>query len=201
MSELWRDPKAPVWILDNRDSFVFNLAHRVFEAGQNSFVIRSDVVTPDYIRFAEPRAIIISPGPGHPATAGGASVEVVRQFTGHIPILGVCLGHQAIVHAFDGVVEPNDAPMHGKASQITLSDHRIFEGIESPTAASRYHALALREVPHGLRPIGWLEDETVMAVSDATNTTIGLQFHPESVLSPTGLQMLENFLGIAGLRP
>jgi anthranilate synthase/aminodeoxychorismate synthase-like glutamine amidotransferase len=185
-------------ILDNRDSFVFNLAHRFWEIGVQSRVVRSDQVAVSDVEAMGPRAIVISPGPGHPDDAG-CSVDVVRHFSGVVPVLGVCLGHQAIGVAFGGKVSPDGRPCHGRATTVNHEGHPLFEGIPSAFRAGRYHSLALeRPIPEELEIIA-NGDGLVMAVTHRSQPTYGVQFHPESILSPEGTHLLGNFARMAGL--
>lgn len=184
-----------VLILDNRDSFTFNLAHRLFEVGATCGVVRSDQVTISGIASLAPKALVISPGPGHPQDAG-VSVEAVQRFGGILPILGVCLGHQAIGVAYGGLVSENGHPFHGKATPMELDDHPLFDGLPALCAFARYHSLSIeRPLPAELHEIG-RGDGMVMAVAHQSHATFGVQFHPESVLSEYGTRMLRNFLGI-----
>jgi para-aminobenzoate synthetase component II len=182
-------------VLDNRDSFTFNLAHRVAELGGEAVVTRSDAVTLDELIAWRPAALIVSPGPGHP-DAAGVSVAAIEYFSGRIPILGICLGHQAIVSAFGGTVSPNGAPMHGKPSPIAHDATGVFNGLPNPFQAGRYHSLVAHEpLPESLRVTARC-DGFVMAVQHRRHPTYGVQFHPESVLTPEGYGLLENFLGL-----
>ncbi|MEZ4460480.1 MAG: aminodeoxychorismate/anthranilate synthase component II, partial [bacterium] len=184
-----------VLILDNRDSFTYNLAHRLFEVGASCGVGRSDQLTISAIEQLAPQSLVISPGPGHPNDAG-ISVDAVRVFGGTIPILGVCLGHQAIGVAYGGRVSENGHPFHGKATNMTLQDHPLFDHMPATCAFARYHSLSIeRPLPSELSEIG-TGDGMVMAVAHRTHRTFGVQFHPESVLSEHGTQLLRNFLGI-----
>jgi anthranilate synthase/aminodeoxychorismate synthase-like glutamine amidotransferase len=184
-----------VLLLDNRDSFTFNLAHRLYEVGVTVGVVRSDAITLDALRALQPRALVISPGPGHPRDAG-ISVAAIQHFSGAIPILGVCLGHQAIGLAFGGIVEPNHAPLHGRASLIDHTGADLFEGVVSPMEAARYHSLVVREpLPDILIAQAWC-DGFVMALRHRHHPTFGLQFHPESILTPDGLALLARFAAL-----
>lgn len=188
-----------VVILDNRDSFVFNLAHRVFEVeGRAPVVVRSDAVDAQEIEAWSPRALIISPGPGHPRDAG-CSVEVVRRLEGSVPILGVCLGHQAIAEAYGAVVAPNQAPVHGRATRLRHDGRGVFEGAPAEMEVARYHALSIREetMPACLEATAW-SDGLIMGVRHRRHAIVGVQFHPESVLTPWGLALLRRFLEFAG---
>lgn len=185
-----------ILILDNRDSFVFNLQHRFHEVGASAEVVRSDAITVNDVLAAAPDALCISPGPGHPDDAG-ISVALVRAASGVIPILGVCLGHQAIGVAFGGVVSPDGRPCHGRATATTHSGHALFDGIAATFETGRYHALAIEEpLPPQLQCLA-RGDDLVMAVAHREHPTFGVQFHPESILTPDGAQLLANFVYIA----
>ncbi len=181
-----------VLILDNRDSFPFNLAHRLNECGATCSVVRSEDMTLKQIQESGPASIVISPGPGHPRDAH-LSLDVVRTLSGEIPILGVCLGHQVIAEAFDGVVAANGHPRHGKTSPIEHDKKGLFEGLPSPSNFGRYHSLSVAEMPDVLRETAWA-DGLVMAFEHKEHPTFGVQFHPESILSPDGYGLLRNFL-------
>jgi len=185
-----------VLLLDNYDSFTYNLAHRLGELGADVQVVRNDAVTVDEIVAKAPTHLVISPGPGRPESAG-ISIEALRRFAGRIPVLGVCLGHQALSIAFGGRVERAIAPMHGKTSMVQHNGRGVFAGMTSPFEAGRYHSLVVPR--HGL-PVdfevsAWVEaDQTVMGLRHHTWPVSGVQFHPESVLTPLGHQLLRNFL-------
>lgn len=183
--------KGELVILDNRDSFVFNLAHRCSEVGVRPAVIRSDEATIEDLKRRQPAGLIISPGPGHPDDAG-CSVQAVRHFSGRIPMLGVCLGHQVIAVAFGGEVEANGRPVHGMASRIEHGATGLFEGLPHNFSAARYHSLVVSAVPAELEATAWA-DGFVMAVRHKQWPIYGIQFHPESVLTPQGTQLLSNF--------
>ncbi len=190
-------------LLDNRDSFVFNLAHRLHEvSGEQAVVVRSDEVSAEELVRWAPRAIIISPGPGHPREAG-CSMDVVERFAGEVPILGVCLGHQAIVEAYGGVVESSGRPMHGRASWIEHDGRGMFEGLGERVEVARYHALhAVEPLPEELEVSAWLgeEERMVMGVRHVSEAVYGVQFHPESVLTRDGRAMLSNFMKAVGAK-
>jgi len=185
-----------VLLIDNYDSFTWNLAHRMGELGAETRVVRNDAITLDEIEAMRPERIVISPGPGRPESAG-VSVEPLRRFAGRLPILGVCLGHQALATAFGGRVERAPAPMHGKVSMVAHDGQHVFEGIGQPFEAGRYHSLVIPRdaVPPGFIVSAWVADEdTVMGVRHETWPVYGVQFHPESVLTSTGHRLLQNFL-------
>ncbi len=190
-----------ILVIDNYDSFTYNLCQYLGEMYPDILVKRNDEITLDEIAALHPAAIVISPGPGYPSSAG-ISVETVRKFSGEIPILGICLGHQSIVEAFGGKIIPARQLMHGKASMIKFEEkHPLFKNIPHPLTAGRYHSLIADEsvLPDCLRVTALDENGQIMAVSHNTDQTYGLQFHPESVLTNHGKQILRNFLVIAGL--
>ena len=190
----WRHRQSgELVLLDNRDSFVFNLAHRIAELGAEAVVARSDRVSLEQLAAWEPAGLIVSPGPAHPQRAG-VSVEAVRHFSGDIPILGICLGHQAIVCAFGGRVGPNEAPMHGKASGVEHQGTDLFHDLPNPFSAGRYHSLIAHEPLPDALEVTARSDGFVMGVSHKEHPTHGVQFHPESVLTPDGYGLLGNFL-------
>ncbi len=179
-------------LLDNRDSFTFNLAHRLYEAGLPCVVARSDELDIEELKSWEPSGIIVSPGPGHPQDAG-VSMDAVREFSGSIPILGVCLGHQAIAEVFGAKVIANGRPRHGKSTFIDHNGAGLFDGLPQPLEVGRYHSLSIE----GGMPDELVEtasaDGITMAIKHRDHKTYGVQFHPESVLTPQGLELLENF--------
>ena len=191
-----------ILLIDNYDSFSYNLFQLVGEVNPDVVVYRNDKITLDEIRSLNPEAIILSPGPGKPENAG-ICIDVVKEFYDKIPILGVCLGHQAICIAFGAKVSYAKRLMHGKSSIISLDNDSIFEGLESEISVGRYHSLSLKEdtLPESLRIISKaMDDGEVMAVrhNEAVRhndfNVYGLQFHPESILTPDGLKIIENFL-------
>ena len=184
-----------ILLIDNYDSFVYNLARYVRELGEVPLVRRHDAVTVDEIAALAPSHIIISPGPCTPNEAG-ISTEVVRQLGGRIPVLGVCLGHQCIGAAYGGEIVRAGRPMHGKPSRIHHQGHGLFAGLPSPFTATRYHSLVIApaSVPPDLRVTATSEDGEIMAVQHARNPVYGVQFHPESVLSEQGYRLLDHFL-------
>jgi anthranilate synthase/aminodeoxychorismate synthase-like glutamine amidotransferase len=183
-------------LVDNYDSFTWNLAHRLGELGASVRVVRNDAMTVDDFQQLAPSRIVISPGPGRPETAG-VSIETLRRFAGRVPILGVCLGHQALAIAFGGRVERAATPMHGKTSQVAHEGTHLFAGLTSPVEVGRYHSLVIPpdHLPPGFVRTAWVqEDETIMGIRHESEPTYGVQFHPESVLTPAGQRILHNFL-------
>ena len=183
-------------LIDNYDSFTYNLAHRLGELGAEVKVVRNDAITIDGIEALAPSRIVISPGPGRPETAG-VSVDVLRHFAGRMPLFGVCLGHQALSIAFGGEVERAPVPMHGKTSMVAHEGTHLFAGLTGPLEAGRYHSLVVprRAVPPGFVVSAWTtEDDLVMGLRHERWPIYGVQFHPESVLTPVGQRLLQNFL-------
>jgi anthranilate synthase/aminodeoxychorismate synthase-like glutamine amidotransferase len=189
-----------ILLIDNYDSFVYNLARYVREMGCLTRVVRNNALSLDAIRELAPRAIVISPGPCAPAQAG-ISVELVRAFADQIPILGVCLGHQAIGEALGGKVIRSPVPVHGMRHRVHHDGTGLFGGLPSPLGAGRYHSLCVDEgsLPAKLRVTARSDDGVVMALAHATRPVFGVQFHPESVLTEGGHRLLSNFLTIAGV--
>jgi len=186
-----------ILLIDNYDSFVYNLARYVGELGFSRCVKRNDAITIEEIKKLNPSHIIISPGPCAPLQAG-ISMEVVRYFGGSIPILGVCLGHQAIAEAYGGAVVRAQYPMHGKASIIFHDQKDIFAGIENPLRVGRYHSLIVDEetLPSELCVTARCDQQEIMAIRHKVWPVFGVQFHPESVLTQKGHALLENFVNI-----
>jgi anthranilate synthase/aminodeoxychorismate synthase-like glutamine amidotransferase len=185
-----------VLLLDNYDSFTYNLAHRLGELGAAVEVVRNDAVSVEELVERKPTHLVVSPGPGRPETAG-ISIEALRRFAGQIPVLGVCLGHQALSVAFGGRVERSEAPMHGKTSLVEHDGRGVFATVSQPFEAGRYHSLVVPRdgVPPGFEISAWVQgDHTVMGLRHMTWPVNGVQFHPESVLTATGHQLLRNFL-------
>lgn len=187
-------------VLDNRDSFVFNLARCLHLLGGDVRVVSSHAVDAAGVRALAPRAIVISPGPCTPAEAG-CSVDVVRALRGSVPILGVCLGHQAIAAAAGATVVRGAEPIHGRATAILHDAIDLFAGIPSPMLACRYHSLvvAAESLPRTLSVTARDEDGTIMAIADEAAALYGVQFHPESILTRHGFRLLSNFLARAGI--
>jgi anthranilate synthase component 2 len=183
-----------ILLLDNYDSFTYNLAQYLGELGAPPLVRRNDEITLDQVRELRPDRIVISPGPGRPEDAG-ISVALIRELGQHTPVLGVCLGHQGIGLAFGGNVVRAPVPMHGKVSSVEHDGAGIFKGVTTPLAAGRYHSLVIQDPPPAdLEVCGRAEDGTIMAVRHRTLPVHGVQFHPESVLTGSGHQLLRNFL-------
>lgn len=182
-----------VLLIDNYDSFSYNLYQYVGSITPDIRVVRNDELTVEDIRRLNPQRIILSPGPGYPKDAG-ICMEVVKKLSGEIPILGVCLGHQAICEAYGAVVSHAKTLMHGKQSKILTEEPcKIFSEIETPFLAARYHSLAVREetLPKELLVTARAEDGEIMAVMHREYPVYGLQFHPESILTPDGRKMIE----------
>jgi anthranilate synthase/aminodeoxychorismate synthase-like glutamine amidotransferase len=180
-------------VIDNYDSFTYNLVHLFQELGADVRVFRNDAITADEAERLAPSHVVISPGPGRPPDAG-VSVEVIRRLGPHVPTLGVCLGHQAIVEAFGGEVGQARALLHGKSSPIEHDGKGIFAGLPASFEAGRYHSLAALTVPPELEVTARTEDGEVMGVRHRELPIEGVQFHPESVLTPLGPELAENFL-------
>ncbi|MBA3893947.1 MAG: aminodeoxychorismate/anthranilate synthase component II [Gemmatimonadales bacterium] len=184
-----------ILLIDNYDSFVYNLARYVRELGETPLVRRNDALSVDDILELAPSHIVISPGPCSPAEAG-ISTDVIRRIGRTIPVLGVCLGHQCIGAAYGGEIVRAGRPMHGKTSRIHHRGSDLFTGLPSPFLASRYHSLVISpaSVPPELEVTATSEDGEIMAVKHATHPVYGVQFHPESVLTEHGYRMLDHFL-------
>ena len=182
-----------ILLVDNYDSFTYNLVHLFEELGAEVVVRRNDEIDADEAERLAPSQLIISPGPGRPANSG-ATVEIVRRLAPTTPTLGVCLGHQAIVEAFGGEIGQAQRLVHGKASPVSHDGRGIFAGLSQDFQAGRYHSLAATTVPHELEVSATTEDGEVMAVRHRALRVDGVQFHPESVLTPEGPQLCRNFL-------
>ncbi len=189
-----------ILVIDNYDSFTYNLVQYIGELGGEPLVRRNDAVTVDEIRNLSPAAIVISPGPGTPLDAG-ISVDVVRNLGSSLPILGVCLGHQAIAECFGGNIVLAPKLMHGKTSMIAHDGQGLFEGIESPMEVMRYHSLTVESssFPAELVVTAWAENEPaeIHALEHRDFRVWGVQFHPESVMTKHGKKILSNFLHLA----
>ena len=187
-----------ILLIDNYDSFSYNLYQLIGEVRQDIQVSRNDKITIDEIRDLNPDAIILSPGPGKAENAG-ICIDLVKEFHDKIPILGVCLGHQAICVAFGGTVSHAKRLMHGKSSDISLDYDYIFKGLPSQISVGRYHSLSLikETLPEPLEIISKAKDDgEIMAVQHKEYNIFGVQFHPESIMTPEGSKMLENFINL-----
>ncbi len=183
-----------VVVIDNYDSFTYNLVQYLGELGAEPVVLRNDAVTVEALRHMQPAHIVISPGPGTPDD-GGISNEVIRQLGPHIPLLGVCLGHQCIGQVFGGVVQRAPRLMHGKTSSVYHKGRGVFYGVPSPFQATRYHSLIVEEpLPDALEVTAFTSQGEVMGVTHRDYPITGVQFHPESVLTEHGRRILQNFL-------
>ena len=187
-----------VIVIDNYDSFVFNLAQYLGELGWEPLVYRNDQVTLEQIEGLSPSHIIISPGPGTPLETG-ISNSVIRHFAGSIPILGVCLGHQCIGYVYGGQVVHAPVPTHGKSSLIYHDGRTIYQGLPRPFEAGRYHSLVIKEatLPAALELTAITGDGVVMGVRHKEYVVEGVQFHPESIMTDVGHDILKNFLGFS----
>jgi len=182
-------------MIDNFDSFTYNLYQYLMQMGAEVRVLRNNRLTVDELEALEPRGLVISPGPGRPEGAG-ITLPAVQRFSGRIPILGVCLGHQAIGLAFGARVVPAARLMHGKTSSITADGRTLFQGIQNPFPAMRYHSLAVARdsLPACLEVTAESEDGEVMGLRHRSHPTEGVQFHPESIMTTVGKRLLRNFL-------
>ena len=182
-------------MIDNYDSFTFNLVQYLGELGEEVLVKRNDEITLADIKKLAPQKIVISPGPCSPSEAG-ISVATITEFAGKIPILGVCLGHQSIGQAFGGRIVHAQTLMHGKTSQVSHNGVGVFAGLPSPYRATRYHSLVIERAscPDCLDITAWTDDGEIMGVKHKTLAIEGVQFHPESIMTEHGHQLLKNFL-------
>jgi len=189
-----------ILVIDNYDSFAYNLVQYLGELGWEPVVYRNDAITLEQIEAMTPSHIIISPGPCTPLEAG-ISNDVVRYFRGRIPILGICLGHQCIGYVYGGIIKRAILPMHGKDSLIYHDGETVFNGLESPLIGGRYHSLVVdaETVPASLEVSARTEDGVVMGLRNRRDVVEGIQFHPESILTDTGHDILSNFLSLPKL--
>jgi len=187
-----------ILLIDNYDSFTFNLVHFLGDLGARCEVVRNDRLTVADALARAPEAIVLSPGPCTPNEAG-ICLDLIAAAAGRVPVLGVCLGHQAIGQAFGGEVIRAPAPMHGKVSRVRHDGTDIFAGVPSPFTATRYHSLIVRaeSLPEALVATAWTEDGTIMGLRHRLLPVFGVQFHPESIASEHGHDLLRNFLSIA----
>lgn len=190
-----------IFVLDNYDSFTYNLVQFLGELGQEVVVRRNDQITVDELDEMRPERIVVSPGPCTPHEAG-ISIDLIKHFTGKVPVLGVCLGHQALGAAFGGDVVRAKTLMHGKVSQVEHDGRTLFENLASPMQATRYHSLIVAEktLPRELEVSAWTNEpdgtRVIMGLRHRTEPVEGVQFHPESVLTTEGRKMLKNFLSL-----
>ena len=189
-----------ILLIDNYDSFTYNLVQYFGELGADLKIIRNDTMTLDEIKQLNISALVISPGPGDPLKDGGVSAEAVRYFNGKVPVLGVCLGHQCIGTVFGGTVQRAPKLMHGKTSKMTHNGKGILKDIPSPFEVMRYHSLIvdLPSKSEQIEVLGYTADEEIMAIKVKGTNTYGVQFHPESILTQHGKQILQNFLSMNG---
>jgi anthranilate synthase/aminodeoxychorismate synthase-like glutamine amidotransferase len=182
-------------MIDNFDSFTYNLVQYLRQLGAEVQVARNNALTIDAIDQLAPEAIVVSPGPGQPQMAG-ISMEAIQTFSGRIPVLGICLGHQAIAATFGGKIIAAKQLMHGKTSTVTADGQAVYRGVKEPFKAMRYHSLAVERetLPDCLMITAESEDGEIMGLRHRTHTTEGLQFHPESIMTTIGKRLLRNFL-------
>lgn len=181
-------------IIDNYDSFVYNIAQRIGELGCQSIIVRNDVVTPEKITLIKPSHIIISPGPCTPNESGNSN-RIIKHFSGKIPILGICLGHQCIAHVFGGNIIRN-TPVHGKEDRMYHDKRTIYRGIQQGFIAGRYHSLIVdkKTLPTCLEISAWNKEGIIMGIRHKNFKVEGVQFHPESIITPKGYDILRNFI-------
>ena len=191
-----------ILLIDNYDSFTFNLVQFLGDLGAECVVKRNDALSPQDVLAMAPEAVVLSPGPCTPNEAGICLDMVEAAATARLPLLGVCLGHQAIGQAFGGQVVRAPAPVHGKTSQVFHDNTDVFEGLPSPFTATRYHSLIVQRasLPESLVPTAWTEDDIIMGLRHAELPIYGVQFHPESIATSHGHDILRNFLRLAGVK-
>ena len=189
-----------ILLIDNYDSFVYNLARYFQRLGQSTRVVRNDSISLLEIEDAKPHAIVISPGPCGPDESG-ISLSIIRRFKNRIPILGICLGHQVIAQSFGAKIVRAETPVHGRTSPVFHNSHNVFENLKSPLDACRYHSLIVDkdQLPPELEVTAWTDDGTIMGIQHREYPLVGLQFHPESILSDPGYDLLRNFLRLCDL--
>jgi anthranilate synthase component 2 len=194
-NSLVKEEEKMLLMIDNYDSFTYNLVQYLGELGADVQIHRNDKISLDEIEAMKPDRIVISPGPCTPNEAG-VSIAVIKQFSGRVPILGVCLGHQSIGQAFGGKIIRAKTLMHGKTSMIHHKDSGVFKGLENPLQATRYHSLVIERetLPECLEVTAWTDDDEIMGVRHKTLDVEGVQFHPESILTDQGHELLANFL-------
>lgn len=184
-----------ILLLDNYDSFTYNLVQYLSELGAEVAVYRNDEIDVEDIRKRTPQGIVLSPGPGRPENSGNMN-KIVAELSGEMPMLGVCLGHQAIAQVFGGEITYAPTLMHGKTSQVYHNHSTLFADTPSPFIATRYHSLVVdvESLPEEFKLTAWTDDGVVMAIEHLERPLFGLQFHPESIMTPSGKQILKNFL-------
>ena len=184
-----------ILVIDNYDSFTYNLVQYLGTLGADPVVVRNDVESVDALEARQPDGLVISPGPGEPKDAG-VSEDVIRRFAGKLPILGVCLGHQALGEVYGGRIVRAPRLMHGKTSPILHRGRGLFAGLDNPFEATRYHSLIVdrASLPPVLEIVAWTPEGEIMGLKHQDHETWGVQFHPESVLTRPGMQLMENFL-------
>ncbi len=187
-----------ILMIDNYDSFTYNLVHYLGELGEKVLVFRNDKITIEDVGKLNPDMVVISPGPCTPKEAG-ISVDLIKEFAGRIPILGVCLGHQSIGYAFGGNIVRAKRLLHGKTSQIYHYGKSIYEGVPTPFEATRYHSLLVEgsSLPDELEVTAWTDEDEIMGIRHKEYLIEGVQFHPESILTKHGKDLLRNFVRIA----
>jgi anthranilate synthase component 2 len=191
-----------ILVIDNYDSFTYNLVHYLNELGAETLVRRNDALSVAEALGLKPQGLLLSPGPRTPNEAG-ICLDIIAAAPADLPIFGVCLGHQAIGQACGGKVIHASQLMHGKTSAIHHTGQGVFEGLKNPFTATRYHSLSVRreDLPDDLEVTAWTDDEEIMGVQHRTRPVFGVQFHPESIATECGHELLANFLRIAGVRP
>ena len=191
-----------IFVIDNYDSFTYNLVQYLKMLGAHITVARNDAVSLLDLEQSDPAGVVISPGPGRPESAG-ISLDLIRHFSGRLPILGVCLGHQAIAQAFGGKVIGAKRLMHGKTSTIQADGEGIYRGLSAPFTAMRYHSLAVEKqtLPACLKITAESEDGEIMGIRHSSHPTEGIQFHPESIMTPVGKRLLRNFFNSTRQEP
>ena len=185
-------------MIDNYDSFTYNLVQYFGELGEVIEVFRNDKISIPEIEKLDPEMLVISPGPGTPKDAG-ISLDMIKHFKEQIPILGVCLGHQCVGEAFGGKIVPAPRLMHGKTSLIHHDEKDIFQGLPNPFEATRYHSLIIEKesIPDCLAITAWTDEQEIMGITHKSYLLLGVQFHPESILTKDGKQVLKNFLNLS----
>jgi anthranilate synthase/aminodeoxychorismate synthase-like glutamine amidotransferase len=189
--------KPRLLLIDNYDSFTYNLVQAFLVLGADVLVHRNDRITVDDAAALEPTHLCISPGPGTPADAG-VSMRMIERFAGQLPVLGVCLGHQALIEVFGGKIVRAERLMHGKTSTVCHDGRGVFEGLPNPLEAGRYHSLIAKRdrIPAELEVTAWTAEDEIMGVRHRTLAVEGVQFHPESILTPDGPRLMESFLAL-----